>query len=100
MARSIDREEFVAAGQHADERGQRFGGGGALAGGGRPGPVGREELRAFVALRAVGIAAEHRPVDGDDLPGLVRDVRQGPDGLIYVLTEEDDGAVLRIEPAP
>ena len=30
----------------------------------------------------------------------VRDVRQGPDGLIYVLTEEDDGAVLRIEPAP
>jgi len=30
----------------------------------------------------------------------VRDVRQGPDGLIYVLTEEDDGAVLRTEPAP
>jgi glucose/arabinose dehydrogenase len=29
----------------------------------------------------------------------VRDVRQGPDGFIYVLTEEDDGAVLRIEPA-
>jgi aldose sugar dehydrogenase len=28
----------------------------------------------------------------------VRDVRQGPDGLIYVLTEEDDGAVLKIEP--
>ena len=30
----------------------------------------------------------------------VRDVRQGPDGLIYVLTEEDDGAVIRIEPVP
>lgn len=30
----------------------------------------------------------------------VRDVRQGADGLIYVLTEEDNGAVLRIEPAP
>jgi glucose/arabinose dehydrogenase len=28
----------------------------------------------------------------------VRDVRQGPDGLIYVLTEEADGAVLKIEP--
>lgn len=28
----------------------------------------------------------------------IRDVRQGPDGLIYVLTEEDDGAVIRIEP--
>lgn len=34
-----------------------------------------------------------------DLHQRVRDVRQGPDGLIYVLTEEDDGAVLRIEPA-
>jgi glucose/arabinose dehydrogenase len=26
-------------------------------------------------------------------------VRQGPDGLIYLLTEEEDGAVLKIEPA-
>jgi glucose/arabinose dehydrogenase len=30
----------------------------------------------------------------------VRDVRQGLDGLLYVLTDEKDGAVLRIEPAP
>ena len=29
----------------------------------------------------------------------IRDVRQGPDGLLYLLTDEDDGAVLRIEPA-
>jgi glucose/arabinose dehydrogenase len=29
----------------------------------------------------------------------IRDVRQGPDGLFYVLTEEDDGALLRIETA-
>jgi len=28
----------------------------------------------------------------------IRDVRQGPDGLLYVLTDEDDGALLRIEP--
>jgi aldose sugar dehydrogenase len=28
----------------------------------------------------------------------MRDVRQGPDGLLYVLTAEDDGALLRIEP--
>jgi glucose/arabinose dehydrogenase len=35
-----------------------------------------------------------------DLHQRVRDVRQGPDGFIYVLTEEDDGAVIRIEPAP
>jgi len=30
----------------------------------------------------------------------VRDVRMGPDELLYVLTDEKDGAVLRIEPAP
>jgi len=29
----------------------------------------------------------------------VRDVRMGPDELLYVLTDEKDGAVLRIEPA-
>jgi glucose/arabinose dehydrogenase len=29
----------------------------------------------------------------------IRDVRQGPDGLLYVLTDEDDGALLRISPA-
>ena len=33
-----------------------------------------------------------------DFHQRVRDVRQGPDGLIYLLTEEDDGAVIRIEP--
>jgi glucose/arabinose dehydrogenase len=30
----------------------------------------------------------------------IRDVRQSPDGLLYVLTEEDNGAVIRLEPAP
>ena len=35
-----------------------------------------------------------------ELRQRVRDVRQGPDGLLYVLTDEKDGAVLRIEPAP
>jgi glucose/arabinose dehydrogenase len=28
----------------------------------------------------------------------VRDVRQGPDGYLYILTDEDDGALLRILP--
>ncbi|HEV3334366.1 MAG TPA: PQQ-dependent sugar dehydrogenase [Bryobacteraceae bacterium] len=35
-----------------------------------------------------------------DLRQRIRDVRQGPDGLLYLLTDEDPGAVLRIEPAP
>jgi glucose/arabinose dehydrogenase len=29
----------------------------------------------------------------------IRDVRQGPDGYLYVLTDEDHGALLRIEPS-
>ena len=33
-----------------------------------------------------------------ELKQRLRDVRQGPDGLLYVLTAEDDGALLRIEP--
>jgi glucose/arabinose dehydrogenase len=34
-----------------------------------------------------------------DLHQRIRDVRQGPDGLLYLLTDEDAGAILRIEPA-
>ena len=34
-----------------------------------------------------------------DLHQRIRDVRQGPDGLLYVLTDEKEGAVLKIEPA-
>ena len=34
-----------------------------------------------------------------DLKQRVRDIRQGPDGYLYVLTDEDDGVLLRIEPA-
>ena len=29
----------------------------------------------------------------------IRDVRQGPDGLVYVLTDEENGALIRLEPA-
>ena len=34
-----------------------------------------------------------------ELHQRIRDVRQGPDGLLYVLTDEKPGAILRIEPA-
>ena len=33
-----------------------------------------------------------------DLHQRIRDVKQGPDGL-YVATDEEQGAILRIEPA-
>ena len=35
----------------------------------------------------------------NELRQRIREVRQGPDGLLYVLTDEDEGALLRIEPA-
>jgi glucose/arabinose dehydrogenase/extradiol dioxygenase family protein len=47
---------------------------------------------------------EGRPISREpiliELRQRIRDVRQGPDGFLYVLTDEDNGAVLRIEPAP
>ncbi len=33
-----------------------------------------------------------------ELRQRIRDVRQGPDGLLYILTDADDGALLRLEP--
>jgi glucose/arabinose dehydrogenase len=35
----------------------------------------------------------------EELHQRIRDVRQGPDGLLYVITDETAGAVLRIAPA-
>jgi glucose/arabinose dehydrogenase len=35
-----------------------------------------------------------------ELRQRIRDVRQGPDDLLYVVTDEKPGAVIRIEPAP
>ena len=34
-----------------------------------------------------------------ELKQRIRDVRQGPEGLLYILTGEDKAALLRIEPA-
>jgi len=46
---------------------------------------------------------EGRPIQREpiltELRQRIRDVRQGPDGLLYALTDEDNGALLKIEPA-
>jgi glucose/arabinose dehydrogenase len=39
---------------------------------------------------------EERLLEG--LKARIRDVRQGPDGLLYLLTDSTDGRILRIEP--
>jgi aldose sugar dehydrogenase len=34
-----------------------------------------------------------------DLRERIRDVRQGPDGSVYLLTDSRDGQILRVTPA-
>ncbi len=41
------------------------------------------------------VVREHKLIEGT---GRVRDVRQGPDGLLYVLTDESRGRLLRLLP--
>jgi glucose/arabinose dehydrogenase len=45
-----------------------------------------------------GEAIQREPILGQ-LRQRIRDVRPGPDGLLYVLTDENPGVLLRIEPA-
>jgi glucose/arabinose dehydrogenase len=51
-------------------------------------------------IRRIDLDAEGR-VQGQTALAIgqrVRDVRQGPDGYLYVLTDETDGRLIRIEP--
>ena len=50
-----------------------------------------------VVFDAQGLEIGQEAILGD-LHQRIRDVRQGPDGLLYVATDEEPGAVLRIEP--
>jgi glucose/arabinose dehydrogenase len=58
------------------------------------GLVAREVRR--IDLDNAGNVVRQQPIQFDQ---RVRDVRQGPDGLLYVLTDETDGQLIRIEPA-
>ncbi len=74
---------FVTSDRYPDWRGQLF--------------VGALRGKALVRLRLSGRKViEEQPM----LTGLltrVRDVRQGPDGWLYVLTDEVDGRLIRVE---
>lgn len=60
--------------------------------------VGALRAQTLVRLELEGdtVAAEERLIRG--LVGRIRDVRQGPDGLLYLLTDAADGGIWRIEP--
>ena len=44
------------------------------------------------------VTSEH--VLFEELEERIRDLRIGPDGAIYLLTDTDEGRVIRISPAP
>ena len=62
--------------------------------------VGSLKFRCLVRLTLAGtkVIAEERLFE--NTLGRIRDVREGPDGLIYLLTDADDGAIVRLEPSP
>jgi len=60
--------------------------------------VGSLKFRLLVRLEIDGdsIVKEERLLKGEF--GRIRDVRQGLDGLIYLLTDENDGMLVRLQP--
>jgi len=61
--------------------------------------VGALKFQMLVRLELDGerVVREERLLTGRE--GRIRDVREGPDGLLYLLTDAPDGKLLRIEPA-
>lgn len=47
-----------------------------------------------------GDAVSGQEVLFTELDARIRDVATGPDGFLYLLTDADDGAILRVRPAP
>lgn len=56
----------------------------------------KNRLLARLVLDGEKVVAEERLLD--DLKERIRDVRQGPDGYLYVLTDNKNGRLLRVEP--
>jgi glucose/arabinose dehydrogenase len=58
----------------------------------------RAELLVRLELDGEKVVREERLLKGE--LGRIRDVRAGPDGLIYLLTDESRAVLARLEPAP
>ena len=55
----------------------------------------KDEMLVRLELDGEKVVREERLIKG--VIGRVRDVRVGPDGLVYLLTDERNGAVVRLE---
>jgi glucose/arabinose dehydrogenase len=60
--------------------------------------VGSLKFQTLVRLKLNGetVVQEERMLEGE--LGRIRDVRSGPDGYLYLLTDSSDGALVRLEP--
>ena len=56
----------------------------------------RGQMLLRLVIEAETVVREERLLQGQI--GRIRDVRVGPDGLVYLLTDDPDGALLRLEP--
>jgi glucose/arabinose dehydrogenase len=59
-------------------------------------------IGGLVARGVVRVSLQGQQVTGEERISLgqrIRDVRQGPDGAVYVLTDETSGEILRLTPA-
>jgi len=60
--------------------------------------VGALKFRLLVRLELRGDTIIHEERMLEDVLGRIRDVRTGPDGYIYLLTDQADGVLARLEP--
>jgi Glucose/sorbosone dehydrogenases len=61
--------------------------------------IGSLKFGLLVRLEVSASKVDHEERLFEDLGERIRDVRQGPDGLFYLLTDSPEGRILRIEPA-
>lgn len=61
--------------------------------------VGSLKFQHLVRLTVQGDRVVSQSVELPDLGQRVRDVRQGPDGLVYILTDRNDGQLIRLLPS-
>jgi len=62
--------------------------------------VGALKFQLLVRLEVKGERIVHQERLLKGVLGRIRDVRAGPDGFLYLLTDESDGVLTRLEPAP
>jgi aldose sugar dehydrogenase len=60
--------------------------------------VGGMAIPTLARLELDGTKVTHEERLLEDLGERIRDVRQGPDGLLYLLTDSEEGRLIRLKP--